>query len=308
MARTLLAVRFTGSSPDIERSQKTKPPKHYMLQLRTSSPLLRLPYDVSRIIWRLLLGDNTIHLIDTEKAAIWQGGRRGTIPGHVICGVDDGHTASHEKCLGHIYCTPVTSDYKHCKDCTIVFNLQQVDLRVLRTCSDVYAGANEVLLSTNTFYFDYNFRPSMLKRLWGSRFSTAMKRIRLTLPVNWRFSLEIRRLLDMVEILHSCRDLQIDLHQNSWIPDYYQYRILVGPFGLSRSQGLFTEMYDLLASYVFDDVEVLQYEDSSFGPENLPATCRHHYDSAELLQVGQFEQLLQWSSEDASLVNEYGKP
>ena len=225
----------------------------------------------------------------------------------MICGADNGRTASHEKCLGHIYCTPVVPDYKHCEECTIDFDLQQIDLRVLRVCSDVYIGATEVLLSTNTFYFDYNFRPNVLKRLWGVRYATAMSRVRLTLPINWRCSLELRRLLDLVETLRSCQDLQVDLHQNSWIPDYYQYQFLVGPFGLSRAKGLFTELRDRMISSVFNNVEVIRYLDSSLGPENLPATCRHQYDSAELLQVGRFEQLLQWSHKDATLVNEYVK-
>ena len=229
------------------------------------------------------------------------------MPGHVICGADDGQAASHEKCLGHIYCTPVTPEHKHCKDCTIIFNLQQIDLRVLRTCSDVYAEGNEVLLSTNTFYFDHNFRPDVLKRLWAVRYSTAMKRVRLTLPINWMYSLELRRLLDLVEMLQSCQDLQIDLHQNSWIPDYYKYQFLIGPFGLSRSRVLLTELRDLMVSSVFDNVEVVRYLDSSLGPENLPATCRHQYDSAMLLQVENFERLLQWSHEDAHLVDEYVK-
>ncbi|MCJ1321444.1 hypothetical protein MMC15_006789 [Xylographa vitiligo] len=134
-----------------------------------------------------------------------------------------------------------------------------------------------------------------------------MKRVRLTLPINWTYSLELRRLLDLVETLQSCQDLQIDLHQNSWIPDYYQYQFLVGPFGLSRSGVLLTELRDLMVSSVFDNVEVVRYLDSSLGPENLPATCRHQYDSAMLLQVENFERLLQWSHEDAHFVDEYVK-
>ena len=238
---------------------------------------------------------------------MWRDGQCRVIPGHVMCGLDDGGTASHEKCLGHVYCTPVTPDYMHCEECTEDFHLQQLDLRVLRVCSDVYTVASEVLRATNTFYFDHNFRPDALKRLCGVRFSTAMKRVRLTLPINWRSLLELRRLLELVETLQSCQDLQIDLHQNSWIPDYYQRQFWVGLLGPSQSQRLITKLRNFMLSSVFDNVEVVRYLDSSFGPENLPATCRHQYDSAQLLQVGRFERILQWSYEDARLVNEYVK-
>ncbi|MCJ1387527.1 hypothetical protein MMC18_000370 [Xylographa bjoerkii] len=309
MARKLLAVRFTGSSPDTEKVQSTKPPRKYgsiyapiSTRNRAQSPLLRLPYEVRRLIWRHLLGDKIIHLIDTEKVAMSQEVLMRSIPGHVICNADDGNTISHEKCLGHTYCTPVAPDYKHCKDCTINFSYQHLDLRALRVCSDIYSGTIEVLMSTNTFYFDYNFRPSVLKPMWDDRFSFAMKRIRLTVPGNWRLSTEIRRVLDVTKTLHSCQDLQIDLHQNSWIPEDYTYQYW---FGSKDHDRIFADLNEFMESSAFDNVEVFRYLDSSLGPETLPATCRHQYDSAGVLQVRQLEKVLQWSQQDASLVNEY---
>ncbi|MCJ1382021.1 hypothetical protein MMC17_005133 [Xylographa soralifera] len=225
------------------------------------SRLLELPSEIRSKIWREVLGDHLVHIVEGfpydayyPAVSFWS-----VAPlQHYVCVQEQSEVATYQQWKADIEKgSPKPVDHwKHNNDCIVDFQCdkhfscaateshpveqskKKLQLALLRTCRQIYVEANEVLWGTNTFSFGETRllrdfvaqRNATQKQLWKKihvKWSTGSAPWFVPLPMDTIKALSGVRVVHLTLVASFARSCAVKWTQDEWARDAYVGQILV---------------------------------------------------------------------------------